>query len=192
VRQIRTTVDPQVRHGAVVLERAPAERGPGFARVQFRRASGGTAPLAQRLVVHSPTGMEWGYAGSGPADLALNVLALLVDDREAWRLHQDFKADVVARMPEAGGEILMRSVEEWLGARWTTELAAATDRPVVEPFPAPVADALDSIFADMTGTERVATDAMDADFLPAGDVAERRHALQVGRAADVQRRQGDT
>jgi hypothetical protein len=29
----------------------------------------------KHLVLHSPTGMEWGYLGSGPADLALSILA---------------------------------------------------------------------------------------------------------------------
>lgn len=46
---------------------------------------------------HSPTGFEWGYAGSGPAQLALALLAdHLQDDEEAVRLHQDFKRAVVA------------------------------------------------------------------------------------------------
>jgi hypothetical protein len=31
--------------------------------------------IPQRHVHHSPTGMEWGYEGSGPADYALNILA---------------------------------------------------------------------------------------------------------------------
>ena len=32
--------------------------------------------VPRRHVHHSPTGWRWGYAGSGPADFALNVLAL--------------------------------------------------------------------------------------------------------------------
>ena len=56
-------------------------------------------PLNPRLDLwnHSPTGFEWGYGGSGPAQLALAILAdHLDDDDEAVRLHQDFKRDVVA------------------------------------------------------------------------------------------------
>ena len=34
--------------------------------------------IAQRHKHHSPTGMEWGYGGSGPADFALNILALFL------------------------------------------------------------------------------------------------------------------
>jgi len=33
-----------------------------------------TDPLPH-MELHSPTGMSWGYAGSGPADLALSILA---------------------------------------------------------------------------------------------------------------------
>jgi Family of unknown function (DUF6166) len=41
---------------------------------------------------HSPTGFECGYAGSGPAQLALAILlAAGVEDARAVRLHQRFK-----------------------------------------------------------------------------------------------------
>lgn len=51
-----------------------------------------------KVVNHSPTGFCWGYAGSGPAQLAL---AILLDhfngDRErALSLYQDFKFKVIA------------------------------------------------------------------------------------------------
>jgi len=52
------------------------------------------------LFSHSPTGFEWGYGGSGPAQLALALLAdHLGDDEAAIRLHQDFKRTVVAKLP---------------------------------------------------------------------------------------------
>jgi hypothetical protein len=48
---------------------------------------------------HSPTGFEWGYGGSGPAQLALALLADCLDnDDEAIRLHQEFKWKVVANL----------------------------------------------------------------------------------------------
>lgn len=40
---------------------------------------------------HSPTGFEWGYGGSGPAQLALALLADALNDKEAIQLHQRFK-----------------------------------------------------------------------------------------------------
>jgi len=65
---------------------------------------------------HSPTGFEWGYEGSGPAQLALAILAdLLVDDREAVRLHQKFKQDVIAKLPKPGWQLTGAKVEKAIG-----------------------------------------------------------------------------
>ena len=53
------------------------------------------------LVNHSPTGFEWGYGGSGPAQLSLAILAdYLGDDQMALDLYQDFKWDIVAQLPD--------------------------------------------------------------------------------------------
>ena len=56
-------------------------------------------PLAPRndLRDHSPTGFSWGYAGSGPAQLALALVADAVDDETAIRHYQAFKNLVVAQ-----------------------------------------------------------------------------------------------
>lgn len=44
---------------------------------------------------HSPTGMEWGYMGSGPAQLALALAAdALEDDARALRVYQYLKGPV--------------------------------------------------------------------------------------------------
>ena len=62
-------------------------------------------PLNPRLDLwnHSPTGFEWGYGGSGPAQLALALLAHhLGDDDAAVVLHQEFKRAVVARFNRRG------------------------------------------------------------------------------------------
>lgn len=49
------------------------------------------------LCNHSPTGFEWGYCGSGPAQLALALLCdALGNDEVAEALYQDFKREVVA------------------------------------------------------------------------------------------------
>src|SRR3989338_338542 len=52
---------------------------------------------------HSPTGMAWGYGGSGPADFSLNVLSLFLPIEAAYRFHQDFKWKFVAILPAQGG-----------------------------------------------------------------------------------------
>lgn len=56
-------------------------------------------PLRLDLFNHSPTGFEWGYAGSGPAQTALAILADATgDDQLALRLHQRFKFDRIATL----------------------------------------------------------------------------------------------
>ena len=59
------------------------------------------------------TGIDWGYGGSGPADLARSVLLALVDERAADALYQRFKQDVVATVPEAGGVLRAADVRAW-------------------------------------------------------------------------------
>jgi hypothetical protein len=92
----------------------------GTAHVAVEDRRGRRRPL-RHAAVHSPTGFEWGYGGSGPADLALALLldalgeasrlprscfgphsqaiADIVDRTRAWRLHQAFKWRVIARLP---------------------------------------------------------------------------------------------
>jgi hypothetical protein len=49
------------------------------------------------LLDHSPDGFQWGYMGSGPAQLALALLCdHLGDDDQAVLYHQDFKRAWVA------------------------------------------------------------------------------------------------
>lgn len=91
-------------------------RTPAGCRVAVLTPGPGTAggsayserPLAPRndLGNHSPDGFEWGYGGSGPAQLALAILAdLLHNDPRAARLHQEFKWDVIAGLPRERWQI---------------------------------------------------------------------------------------
>jgi hypothetical protein len=62
-------------------------------------------PLALRLDLrnHSPTGPEWGYAGSGPAQLALALAAdVLGDDERAQDVYQQLKFKFIGRLPGEG------------------------------------------------------------------------------------------
>lgn len=87
-------------------------------------------PLPARLNwwAHSPTGFEWGYGGSGPAQLALAILGdhLGVEARDrAIRLHQQFKFRVVAKLPREGWTLTSDDV-----ARVVAEIAADHDQRV--------------------------------------------------------------
>lgn len=53
-------------------------------------------PMRRGLYNHSPAGFAWGYGGSGPAQLALALLADVLDDGEALKLHQLFKWKAIA------------------------------------------------------------------------------------------------
>lgn len=72
---------------------------------------------SQRVWNHSPDGFSWGYAGSGPAQLALAILLhAKVPAKRAVRLHQELKADLVQHLPQ-GDFVTDFDLEGWLHAR---------------------------------------------------------------------------
>jgi len=72
-------------------------------------------PTRTDLVNHSPTGFEWGYNGSGPAQLALAILAdFLHNDKLALELHQHFKRDIISKRKEDKWIISGRFIFDWL------------------------------------------------------------------------------
>ena len=73
-----------------------------------------TTNVPWQLMIHSPTGFEWGYQGSGPADFALNILALVLPPWWAWRYHQHFKREVVAMIPIEGGLLPIDGIRQWV------------------------------------------------------------------------------
>src|SRR5512139_3864382 len=89
---------------------------------------------ALHLVMHhSPTGFEWGYAGSGPADLALNVVEMILHQLKytgprldcfdgecfemAWTLHQPFKRQFITPVPLSGGAVPYALMRDWVAER---------------------------------------------------------------------------
>ena len=66
------------------------------------------------LVNHSPTGLEWGYGGSGPAQLALALLADQYADTVALDYYQNFKTDVVAALDGDEWTLDAATVESYL------------------------------------------------------------------------------
>ncbi len=92
----------------------------------------------RHMIVHSPSGLAWGYSGSGAADLALSILADYLDEADvipaherhdhavareiqhtrAWVLHQDFKRQFIAPLDEGAGWTLTDAdVRDWLAPR---------------------------------------------------------------------------
>jgi hypothetical protein len=81
------------------------------------------------LANHSPTGFSWGYGGSGPAQLALALLADAVDDETALEHYDEFKWDVVAELP-ASWTLTREEIVAWIDQR-TDDADAGGDRGAV-------------------------------------------------------------
>ena len=92
--------------------------------------------LLSHCNLHSPTGFEIGFAGSGPADTAASILADYFEEdprsvEHVWRgrfhgcpsfaikLHQSFKFEVIARIRLEPWEI--HTLEESSITAWLTE-----------------------------------------------------------------------
>lgn len=58
----------------------------------------GTRPLPMRLdlVNHSPGGFDWGYAGEGPAQLALAICAAIMDSKRARQAYETIEVKLIA------------------------------------------------------------------------------------------------
>jgi len=66
---------------------------------------------------HSPTGFQWGYSGSGPAQLALALVAdVLGDDERAQQIYQRFKFKLVGRLPDEGWTLSENRIREAIDA----------------------------------------------------------------------------
>jgi uncharacterized protein DUF6166 len=110
--------------------------------------SGRTKLLDPRYDIrnHSPTGFTWGYAGSGPAQLALAILADYFGDKPGGKaladaLYQPFKFAVIVALPqecdwkmsfEEVGIILCRLLTD-KRLRELTEIAAEVTKTKQEP-----------------------------------------------------------
>lgn len=105
------------------------------------------ASVPWTVIWHSPDGWNFGYAGSGPADLALNILNAFVPPRVlsedeletdeefvegetdpvrcyqgvcsrfAARWHQDFKWEFIAPLQAPGGTLAAEMIKSWIESR---------------------------------------------------------------------------
>ena len=75
---------------------------------------------SQKIWNHSPTGFNWGYGGSGPAQLALALLYDVTGEEElSVRLHQHFKAEFVAGWGDIW-EITDIDIQRWVDSQLAT------------------------------------------------------------------------
>ncbi len=82
---------------------------------------------------HSPTGFEWGYGGSGPAQLALAILAdHCQDDEQALNFYQRFKWAVIAELSHRSWTLTTEGIDRMLDSlrdcnrAWTVCVRAKT------------------------------------------------------------------
>ncbi len=94
--------------------RGNRERGKVW--IESAEYEGGWRDLPLRLDIfnHSPSGFEWGYLGSGPAQLALAILCdYLGDPQLALRFYQEFKEDTVARWKDEAWTLTEQEIAKW-------------------------------------------------------------------------------
>ncbi len=64
---------------------------------------------------HSPDGFNWGYGGSGPAQLALAIMLHYLLTPDAVRLYQEFKFDIIANLTiDHNFELEVSDVTFWI------------------------------------------------------------------------------
>ena len=90
----------------------------GPALVTIGGAPLGLPRLTKNEARHSPDGFQWGYHGSGPAELARAILIAVCRDDEHVardpRCYQTFKAEVISKLPPDGWAMLDTEVLEWM------------------------------------------------------------------------------
>lgn len=78
-----------------------------------------------KLWSHSPDGFEWGFQGSGPAQLALALLLdVLKSEEAAVKYHQRFKREVVACFEQAHWVCTSEGIRRWVARVIATEVGS--------------------------------------------------------------------
>ena len=72
-------------------------------------------PLDYRfdLLSASPSGFEWGYGGSGPAQLAIAILAHAYSDEFAKSNYQRLKDRIISELPEDWWSLNTTDLDAW-------------------------------------------------------------------------------
>lgn len=68
---------------------------------------------SQQVINHSPDGFNWGYSGSGPAQLSLAILLEITDIDIAKRLYQAFKWEFITNLSKNDFTLVI-NINKWL------------------------------------------------------------------------------
>jgi hypothetical protein len=72
-------------------------------------------PTPSQLVYnHSPDGFNWGYEGSGPAQLAIAIMLLYLEPTKAGQVYQKFKREVIAKLPVRESFWIKIDIDKWI------------------------------------------------------------------------------
>ena len=82
--------------------------------VEVRVSEGFDNYKLKHIKRHSPTGLEYGYAGSGPADLALSILTDLFNPEVADRYYQSFKHEVISNLNGESFTLSGSGIIKWM------------------------------------------------------------------------------
>lgn len=79
---------------------------------------------------HSATGFEWGFNGSGPAQLALAMLCdFFRDDAKGLEYYEEFKTDILAPIGSDNWTIKSETLVEWARHKMKERKGAASKGP---------------------------------------------------------------
>lgn len=81
------------------------------------QVNGSPLNLCLDLRNHSPDGAEWGYNGSGPAQLALAILNHELGAEFALWHYIKFKREIIAHLPETRWSMTSEDVRRWADAQ---------------------------------------------------------------------------
>lgn len=78
---------------------------------------------SQKEYNHSPDGFNWGYAGSGPSQLALAIMLVYSPTKDfAVHWYQDFKREVISALSQNEDFVFDDEiVKEWISRKLSSD-----------------------------------------------------------------------
>lgn len=97
--------------GDIWIERlaSPTYDRNGQLTLMQHSCSGIRTNIQRTETYHSPSGFNFGYGGSGPADTALNICLMFTDKESAYNIYQDFKWKFLATGTEENRLVIPKS-----------------------------------------------------------------------------------